>query len=102
MKEQLAGELKERFGFVPEYSIIADRTTEADIDAGKPATYLVAVTNPETGQVQMVHDESRADGLLRYSWDRDKALKIDRATFLRRRDAILKPKASLGRGAYVR
>lgn len=95
MRETLDADLERQIGFKPQdYTIIADRQTQADIDAGKPASYTIAVVAPDTGEAVMLTDPSRPGTLLRYAWDASAAVAKSRTDFLAARAAT--PRAPQG------
>lgn len=68
LKDQLDRDLTAQFGEMPDgYSIVADRTTEAEISAGQPPSYLI-VTKNAAGEYDLVRTGTQQKPM-RYRWD---------------------------------
>lgn len=67
---------------VPEWSLVSDRQTQAEVQAGKPASYGVVVTDPRTGQMHV---------LPRFYFDPTEAVAKGRADFAEQRRRAMLP-----------
>lgn len=85
MTEQLQADLSLRYGEVEDYTIIADRTTEADVSARKAPSYLIAVKGPNGYEVAM--DASNRP--LRYRWEQPETAVNAKEDFARQRARII-------------
>lgn len=101
MHDQISADLS-TFGNEPsDFSVVADRTTEAEVQAGKPPSYLVTIKRAATGEFDLVRN---ADGKpMRYAWDTSKAQADEEAKFKAERDRIFGDTAQpgmVGRGGF--
>jgi hypothetical protein len=94
MKAQLTADLTKQFGKLPDdYSIVADRTTEAEIDARQAPSYMI-VTKNANGEYNLVRSGTEQKPM-RYRWDMGGAKQDAELDFNRQRARIFE-----GRLAY--
>ncbi len=94
LKDQLRTDLTTRLGTVPDdHNVVADRTTEADISAGRPPSYLVVTKNAK-GEWDIVRGADQRP--LRYRWDIGPGRELARDYFQRQRQRVFGGRASDG------
>jgi hypothetical protein len=92
MGEELTADLKKTLGKPPaNYSVVADRMTEADVTAGRAPSYMIVTVDPETGVSDVVRTPDQKP--LRYRWDDKHAVTDARDRFERQRARIFKQAA---------
>jgi hypothetical protein len=88
MRNDLEADIKARTGKAPsDYTVIADPTTEREVTARQPASYLVSVKNDQTGEWDVLRGADMRPQ--RYRWDASKTKQDAREQFQRQRERIL-------------
>jgi hypothetical protein len=95
MRTLLESDLKSRLGKLPDdYAIVADRSTEADITAHQPPSYLITIKQPDGTRDVLRTPDNRP---LRYRWDPQAPTEQARENFERQRKRVMEGQ-ELGRG----
>lgn len=95
MRADLVKDITVKTGKAPsDYVVIADPTTQREVDNRQPASYLIAVKNDATGDWDMLRGgDSRPQ---RYKWDATKTRQDAREQFQRQRQRVLEPPVTVG------
>jgi len=97
MRTDLENDIRTKTGRPPsDYTIIADPTTQREVDNRQPASYLIAVKNDQTGEWDLMRGADARPQ--RYKWDATKTRQDAREQFQRQRDAIFAPGMIVGGG----
>lgn len=87
MRDDLEKDITAKIGRKPsDYVVIADPTTEREVQGRQPASYLIAVKNDATGEWDMLRGADQRPQ--RYKWDATKTRADAREEFARQRERV--------------